>query len=151
MGPTVNCLKQNYFHFVSNGLPGIIRVVHDWICCPPYLENVKLFSDRRSFFIIMCKFWMEISIFFNLLAPGRFEYNFRWSIFNIIFGIDGLRHLSQNCTEMNGIGCYWWWINIWLGNGVVPSGNKSLPEPMLTQIYASYGITRPQWVKTHIN
>ena len=29
---------------------------------------------------------------------------------------------------------YWWWINISSGNGLVPSGNKPLPEPMLTQI-----------------
>ena len=27
----------------------------------------------------------------------------------------------------------------------MPSGNKPLPEPMLTQIY---GVTRPQWVKS---
>ena len=26
-------------------------------------------------------------------------------------------------------------VNIGLGNGLVPSGNKPLPEPMLTQIY----------------
>ena len=38
---------------------------------------------------------------------------------------------------------YWWDINIGPGNGLVPSGNKPLPEPMLTQIY---GVTRPQWV-----
>ena len=31
------------------------------------------------------------------------------------------------------------------GNGLVPSGNKPLPEPMLTQIY----VTRPQWVNNH--
>ena len=35
----------------------------------------------------------------------NFQYNIRdwW-----------LRHLSQNCTEMNGTGSYWWWINICL-------------------------------------
>ena len=31
------------------------------------------------------------------------------------------------------------------GNGLVPSVNKPLPEPMLTQIYI--GISWPQWVK----
>ena len=30
-------------------------------------------------------------------------------------------------------------VNIGSGNGLVPSGNKPLPEPMLTQIY---GVTR---------
>ena len=29
----------------------------------------------------------------------------------------------------------WWWINIGSGNGLVPAGNKPLPEPILTQIY----------------
>ena len=28
----------------------------------------------------------------------------------------------------------WWLVNIGSGNGLVPSGNKPLPEPMLTQI-----------------
>ena len=29
----------------------------------------------------------------------------------------------------------WRYVNIGSGNGLVPSGNKPLPEPMLTQIY----------------
>ena len=28
-------------------------------------------------------------------------------------------------------------VNIGSGNGLVPSGNKPLPEPMLTQIYVT--------------
>ena len=35
---------------------------------------------------------------------------------------------------MNDTGLHWWSINIGSGNGLVPSGNKPLPEPMLTQI-----------------
>ena len=35
---------------------------------------------------------------------------------------------------MNVTGPYWWLVNIGAGNGLVPSGNKPLPEPMLTQI-----------------
>ena len=34
-------------------------------------------------------------------------------------------------------GSYWWQVNIGSGNGLVPSGNKPLPEPMLTQIYVA--------------
>ena len=30
------------------------------------------------------------------------------------------------------------------GNGLVPSGNKPLPEPMLTRSPTPYGVTRPQ-------
>ena len=35
---------------------------------------------------------------------------------------------------MNVIGLHWWSVNIGSGDGLVPSGNKPLPEPMLTQI-----------------
>ena len=27
----------------------------------------------------------------------------------------------------------WWWVSIGLGNGLVPSGNKPLPEQVLTK------------------
>ena len=30
---------------------------------------------------------------------------------------------------------YWLWVNIIQCNGLVPTGNKQLPEPMSTQIY----------------
>ena len=36
--------------------------------------------------------------------------------------------------------------NIGSGNGLVPSGNKPLPEPVLT-----YGFTRAQWVNVQIS
>ena len=45
-----------------------------------------------------------------------------------------LGHLSWNCTDMNVIGLHWWSVNIGSGNGSVPSDNKPLPGPMLTQI-----------------
>ena len=45
-----------------------------------------------------------------------------------------LRHLLWNCPNMNVSGPHWWSVNIGSGNGLVPSGNKPLPEPMLTQI-----------------
>ena len=35
---------------------------------------------------------------------------------------------------MNISWLYWWSVNIGSGNGLVPSGNKPLPEPILTQI-----------------
>ena len=31
----------------------------------------------------------------------------------------------------------YWYVNIGSGNGLVLSGNKPLPEPMLTQIYVA--------------
>ena len=35
---------------------------------------------------------------------------------------------------MNVSGPYWWKVNIGSGNGLVPSGNKPLPEPVFTKI-----------------
>ena len=51
----------------------------------------------------------------NSLAPGKYQWNLSHVILNQILVIDGQ-------------------VNIGSGNGLVPSGNKPLPEPMLTQI-----------------
>ena len=59
-----------------------------------------------------------------------------------------LKHLLWNCPNMNVSGLHWWSVNIGSGNGLVPSGNKPLPEVMLTQILSPYGVTRPQWVNS---
>ena len=70
---------------------------------------------------------------FNSLAPGKFALNFRQVIFKQILAIDDWG-ISWNCPNMNVTGFHWWSVNIGSGNGLVPSGNKPLPEPMLTQI-----------------
>ena len=36
--------------------------------------------------------------------------------------------------KINATGPYLRWVNIGSGSGLVPSGNKPLPEPMLTKI-----------------
>ena len=38
---------------------------------------------------------------------------------------------------MNAMGPYCWEANIGSGNGLVPSGNKPIPEPMLNNIYVT--------------
>ena len=66
----------------------------------------------------------------NSLAPGRSWCDFENVIFNLalVIGIfkssydNVLKWMPQNLT-----------VNIGSGNGLVPSGNKPLPEPMLTQ------------------
>ena len=40
-----------------------------------------------------------------------------------------------------------WYVYSGSGNGLVPSGNKPLPEPVFTQSMSYYGITWPQQVK----
>ena len=46
---------------------------------------------------------------------------------------------SCDCSKVNATENLWWQVNIGLtlGNGLVQSGNKSLPEPMLTQIHVA--------------
>ena len=58
-------------------------------------------------------------------------------------------HLLWNCSQVNGTELRQWEVNIGSGNGLVPSGTKPLPEPMLTQIYvAIWCHYRPQWVNS---
>ena len=66
----------------------------------------------------------------NSLAPRIFRY--MYVIVKWILVIDGW---GISCEiALNVTGLYWWSVNIGSGNGLVPSGNKPLPEPMLTQI-----------------
>ena len=69
----------------------------------------------------------------NPLAPEKFEWNFRHVIFKQILVIDGWG-ISWNSPNVDVTGLHSWSVNIGSGNGLVPSGNKPLPEPMLTQI-----------------
>ena len=75
-------------------------------------------------------FQNDCSGFSASLVPGRFDRNLNLVIFQLI-------------TKTNIISCEFtlatnpplWLVNIGSGYGLVPSGNKSLPEPMLTKFY----------------
>ena len=77
------------------------------------------------------------SISFNSLAPGRFESKFINLILKQVLVIDSwdisceiaLRWMSLDLANDQ------WQVNIGSGNDSVPSGNKPLPEPLLTQSY----------------
>ena len=92
----------------------------------------------------------------NSLSPGRSACDFECVNFKHSLGID-LEYSSKYCTGINTIGSCWYWVNIGSGNGLVPSGNKPLPEPILTQIYvtmwhhqATMGVNL-QFYNFHIN
>ena len=40
---------------------------------------------------------------------------------------------NKHCSGMNTKGNHWWQVKIGTGNGLMPSGTKPLPEPMLNQ------------------
>ena len=71
----------------------------------------------------------------NSLAPGKFEWHFRYLIFQIISVIDGwgiscelaLRWMSLNLTDDR-------------------SPLVQVPEPSWPRSLSPYGVTRPQWV-----
>ena len=44
---------------------------------------------------------------------------------------------TMYCLYVNGSGSWQMSVRIGLGNGLVLSGNKPLPEPMLTRIYVA--------------
>ena len=70
----------------------------------------------------------------NSLAPGRFQFNFRKVIFKLSL-VNGSWGISYEIAIRWMP--YWWEVNIVSGNGLVPLGNKPLPEPMLTQIFVA--------------
>ena len=70
-------------------------------------------------------------------------------------GLTSMENLSYelffwNCSQTKATEKIWWQVNLSLVNGLMPSSNKPLPEPALTQILLPYGVARPQWVNSPI-
>ena len=83
----------------------------------------------------------------NSLAPGRSYCDFKNVIFNLVslIGIlkpsydNVLRWMSTDLTDDKSA--------LVSGNGLLPPGNKPLPEPVSTRFPTPYGVTRPQWIE----
>ena len=69
----------------------------------------------------------------NSLAPEKFEWKFRNVILKRILVIDGRGISCQIGLIWMSLGDHWWSVNIGSCNGLVPPGNKLLPEPILSQ------------------
>ena len=78
----------------------------------------------------------------NSLAPVKFDWNFKYVIFKRFLGID-VWGLLWNYPNMNVTGLHWWSVNIGSCNGLVPSGNKPLPKPMLTRSMSPHASLGP--------
>ena len=87
-------------------------------------QRIKQYYDGTS--------WAET--FLTHISPWEIWMKFWIYNFQTDFSDWCLRHLLWNWPNMNVTGLHWLSVNIGLGNGLVPSGNKPLPEPMLTQI-----------------
>ena len=67
---------------------------------------------------------------FNSFAPGRLEENSRQVIVQLILVIDGRDIFYETAPR-------WMSIDLGLGGSVAPSGNRSLPELILTKVYVA--------------
>ena len=83
----------------------------------------------------------------NSLAPGKFELNYRYVIFEEIWVIDGWGVSCEIALILMSVDFHWWSVNIGSGNGLVPPGNKPLPEKCWPRYLTPYGVPRPRWVK----
>ena len=102
-----------------------------WRRVPPHTPIAAMWLYTSSY---CCK-----SLLTNLcLKIVIFEFTSRIGIFNIPCKIAHRPVLKS----------LWWWVNIGLGNGLVPPGSKPLSEPKLNQIYvAIWRHFGPLWVK----
>ena len=68
------------------------------------------------------------------MGTGKFCRNLKSLIFKLITRIDILSISLWNYHQVNATRSYWWLFNFGPGNGLVPSGNKPLPEPFLIKL-----------------
>ena len=68
----------------------------------------------------------------KLNAPGSYGFDFECVIFKC-FVIVTFMNISNATSLVTCSGPYWWKVNTGSSNGLVPSGNKILPWPMLTR------------------
>ena len=113
-------------------------------------EKYTMHPQTSPYHASMVNNWAILKAWcFNSLAPGKFEWHYRYVIFQGILVIDSW---GVSCEiALIWMSVHWWSVNIFLGHGLVPSGNKSLPKPILTQICEPYGITGPQWVNVRLS
>ena len=115
----------------------------DKFVCSYYEYEYYKFGDESDYhnkWIIFVYIIFSLNILgvnINSLAPGKFEWKFRYVIFKWILVIDGWSISCEIALIWMPLGLHWWSVNIGSGNGLVTSGNKPLPEPMLTQIFVA--------------
>ena len=126
---------------VRDFLPSIIAINTDVIINPLCMKLFWRNGDNNVFGLDIIlphgNGWV------NSLTPGRCGFNSESLISEHILQIKFIRisceitlmWMPQNLTNEK--------VNIGSGNGLMPSGSKPLPEPVLTKIYVAIW---PQWV-----
>ena len=67
-----------------------------------------------------------------LIGPWGIWLQSQISKFQTHFNDKYLKYFLWNCYQVKATTPHWSLVNIGSSNGLVPSGNKPLPEPMLT-------------------
>ena len=111
-----------------------ISIMQTGTGCGAHAHLTIIAHRARLFDRITCK---EIVRWLTHWPLGDFndildEYNF-----HVNFSHWWLMYLLWNCRRVIVTGPHWWYVDIGSGNGLVLSGNKPLPEQMLTQIYVA--------------
>ena len=70
----------------------------------------------------------------NSLAPGICCCNLKLLIFQTFIRDTYFEHFLWNCPLVNATRLHWWLVSIGSGDGLVPSGIKPLPQPMLIYV-----------------
>ena len=109
-----------------NNIPSLVQIMA-W--CRP--GNKSLSEPMMvSLMAHICIAWHQ---WVNTLASGSCACKIKWVIFKLISRID-ISCISFEIALRWMPKTHWLLVNIGSGNGLVLSGNKPLPEPMLTRI-----------------
>ena len=91
------------------------------------------------------KFYSVSSL--QLIGPRRIWLQSQISKFQTHFNDKYLKYFLWIFYQVNATTPHWSLVNSGSGNGLVPSGNKPLPEPCWPRSLSPYDVTSPQWVK----
>ena len=123
-------LKRLYFRIARKTtwprMPRIIAVVRHWHPKKHWFRRMQ-FNYLSHLMAQKCQ-KMQICFYFSPPIGSwvmRLKSWFR--DFQTYFNDKYLEYLLWNCPQMNAIKHHWWLVNIGPGNGLVSSGNKSLP------------------------
>ena len=78
-------------------------------------------------------------------ALGRYRCDLKLVIFKIYWSHGKL--FPVIFSQVNATRPHWGLVHTGPGDGLMPSSNKSLPEPMLAKFHDAFGVTVSHWVK----
>ena len=89
--------------------------------------------------MLLTEGWRQHTLEPNTLThwslAGIYGSNIKSTISNLLYRM--IAWALVKSLSVNAIEAHQWEVNIGLGNGLVPSGSKPLPEPMLIYIYVA--------------